>query len=50
MDDYVSLKEELEEEQKPVKEIRTLSTKVMDCVEDLRWYVEAEENVIGSLK
>lgn len=42
----MSLKEELEEEQKPVKEIHTLSKKLMDCVEDLRWYVEADENVI----
>lgn len=45
---YVSSEEEIEKEQEPVKPILTTS-QATTCVEDLRRYVEADENLSGTV-
>lgn len=48
VDKYVSSEEEIVKEQEPVKPILTIS-QATTCVEDLRRFVEADENVSGTV-
>lgn len=48
VDKYVSSEEEIEKEQEPVKPILTIS-QATTCVDDLRRYVEADENLSGTV-